>query len=699
MFFIKRGSRGFLSFALIIALVFTLTPYTGFLPAGSSYASSQIGISDAAQFQSELDKISEGGSAVFRLEKDIDLDGSPLAGKTGSCLLNVGNSKDISILFDGHSITGSLKDKLINIGKGSNFRFEDEGSITNFADTGSVFTSTGYLKRDDDLIFRYYSDTEKKERVTARSDARIVSAYKAVKVTWKPSAGGSVVDDSGNLFAEGGKTRSVRIASGENIIYKAMPYTGRYISAITVGGKSRDVNYKSGQKIAVKNVAENTAVNVTFVKYKYKITSSKTTLKGGNGGSITASCFVKYGNNKTFNIKPKFGYDVKKVFVDGKSVGRKLSYTFKNVTKKHTIKAVFKKVDALKIMLDAGHVGYYNRYVGKFNGGYYYESQMSWRLHNFLKNYLLKYNNVIVDTTRTSMWRDLDVYYRGYKAKGYDLFLSLHSNSSESSATDYPLVIRQLSANTSEKNLAMKLSNNIGNTMGCRQSPSVWTRYYYEGGRKVDYYGVLRGAQAAGCNGYILEHSFHTNKKMALWLYKKDNLKKMAKREAAIIAKHYGLTKKDGSDTSGGTTTDTSISKTVPFRAKITADSVNVRKKAGNSYAKLGTLKKGGVYTIVKLSSSGNWGKLSCKNSGWFYLKGKVKKVSATADVKNYKIRKCVKENLNIRKGPGTGYGTVGQITSNSKVYTIETEAKNGYWGKIKDKKQWICLDYVKRIY
>lgn len=54
---------------------------------------------------------------------------------------------------------------------------------------------------------------------------------------------------------------------------------------------------------------------------------------------------------------------------------------------------------------------------------------------------------------------------------------------------------------------------------------------------------------------------------------------------------------------------------------------------------------------------------------------------------------------LNIRKGPGTNYGTNGSI-KNGGVYTIVAES-NGQgatkWGKLKSGAGWISLDYVKK--
>lgn len=50
---------------------------------------------------------------------------------------------------------------------------------------------------------------------------------------------------------------------------------------------------------------------------------------------------------------------------------------------------------------------------------------------------------------------------------------------------------------------------------------------------------------------------------------------------------------------------------------------------------------------------------------------------------------------LNIRKGPGTNYGVVGQIKDRG-VYTI-VEEKNGF-GRLKSNAGWISLDYVKKV-
>jgi len=65
----------------------------------------------------------------------------------------------------------------------------------------------------------------------------------------------------------------------------------------------------------------------------------------GPGGIISpsGSVSVNYGSNQTFTITPKSGYSIKKVIVDGVSVGKASSFTFSNVNAGHTIKAMFGK--------------------------------------------------------------------------------------------------------------------------------------------------------------------------------------------------------------------------------------------------------------------------------------------------------------------------------------------------------------------
>lgn len=197
----------------------------------------------------------------------------------------------------------------------------------------------------------------------------------------------------------------------------------------------------------------------------------------------------------------------------------------------------------VKICLDAGHYGKYNRSAAVST---YYESDMVWKLHLKLKAALEEYGIEVI-TTRADQNTDRALKDRGAAAKGCNLFLSIHSNATGSAvdeATDYPLVIVPIDG--SGDALGTKLAKCIEETMGTKQSGRIWERKSDKG---YDWYGVIRGATSVGVTGLILEHSFHTQTKATNWLLSDSNLDKLAKAEAAVIAAHYGLSKATRTET------------------------------------------------------------------------------------------------------------------------------------------------------
>ena len=72
--------------------------------------------------------------------------------------------------------------------------------------------------------------------------------------------------------------------------------------------------------------------------------------KSGNGGSISreGNIGAVSGEDISYAITPEYGYMIKDVIVDGVSQGNVASYTFTEVSKEHTIEAVFEKADLSK---------------------------------------------------------------------------------------------------------------------------------------------------------------------------------------------------------------------------------------------------------------------------------------------------------------------------------------------------------------
>lgn len=196
-----------------------------------------------------------------------------------------------------------------------------------------------------------------------------------------------------------------------------------------------------------------------------------------------------------------------------------------------------------KICLDAGHYGKYNQ--SPCNKAYF-ESEAMWKLTEYLKEELLTYDNVHVVTTRKEQDKDLAVYSRGQKAKGYDLFISNHSNAvanGVNETVDYVVVYRSYKNKNNADDLALRLAKAVAAVMGTKQAPRTATRKSEKG--DWEYYGVLRGADDAGCPlFYIVENSFHTNPRSTEWLLKEENLRKLAQTQAKVIAEYFNLSKK-----------------------------------------------------------------------------------------------------------------------------------------------------------
>ena len=210
-------------------------------------------------------------------------------------------------------------------------------------------------------------------------------------------------------------------------------------------------------------------------------------------------------------------------------------------------------IPKLRICLDPGHAGYENRGYNKK----YWESVMTWRLTGYLKAELEKNPNVEVVMTKKSLFEDHAVYKRGTMAKGCDLFISIHSNHSSSNRTDYPLAI--VSAKTKHDGdslysiaapLGKRLAAVVGSTIKTKQKLQVWVK---KQSGDLNWYGVIRGAAAVDVPGIILEHSFHSNKKVCNWLLKEENLKVMAKREAEVIISYFNANGEYGNFSSATT--------------------------------------------------------------------------------------------------------------------------------------------------
>ena len=190
-------------------------------------------------------------------------------------------------------------------------------------------------------------------------------------------------------------------------------------------------------------------------------------------------------------------------------------------------------MENVKLCLDAGHYGKYNQSEVEPD---FYESDFNWKHHLLLKKYLEAYG-ISVSLTRADKNRDMELYDRGRAAEGCDLFLSIHANWAARKTADYP--VAYVPINGSGDALGLKLAKCVAAVMGTTEPGDIQSKKSSNG--LSDWYGVIYGAATVGVTGIILEHSFYSNERSVKWLMDDENLDRLARAEAEVIAEYYGL--------------------------------------------------------------------------------------------------------------------------------------------------------------
>ena len=282
---------------------------------------------------------------------------------------------------------------------------------------------------------------------------------------------------------------------------------------------------------------------------------------------------------------------------------------------------------SFKVCLDAGHYGKYNQSKVLPT---YYESEMTWNLHLLLRVELEKLG-VKVATTRAKQTVDLEVSARGKKAKGADLFISLHSDAAATETPNWATVIPYQELDWTDiddksRDIATKLGACVMDVMGLPEY-RLYPRKSgvdRDGNGKLDdeYYGVLYGARKVGVPAVLVEHGFHTNLKCSKWLSDEANLAKLAKAEAKVI---YNWLKNNATDKA-----ERIESEFEPYKVKVLDSALNIRKTPlWSDTDVVGVIKDKGIYTIVaeKMLGTTKFGKLK-SGAGWISLnKSYVKKL------------------------------------------------------------------------
>ena len=99
-------------------------------------------------------------------------------------------------------------------------------------------------------------------------------------------------------------------------------------------------------------IYRNDSGNIMALEQGYTLWTS-----AGAGGSVQRGCAAKAGSSHSFAVTPKSGYKCADIIVDNVSKGAAASYTFKNVSKPHELKAVFiqSAAPAMKAVTRSGY--------------------------------------------------------------------------------------------------------------------------------------------------------------------------------------------------------------------------------------------------------------------------------------------------------------------------------------------------------
>ncbi len=155
----------------------------------------------------------------------------------------------------------------------------------------------------------------------------------------------------------------------------------------------------------------------------------------------------------------------------------------------------------------------------------------------------------------------------------------------------------------------------------------------------------------------------------------------------------YGYAKLDGSanttpgvsggESGGGTSGDVGVG-SEPYYYAITTSDINIRSGAGTSYDSLGRVNLGDKISITGepiKNGSYNWYKVCAKTTAGETVIG-----YAAAEYLTLLYKGVTNQNLNVRTGAGTTYGSVGRLELGTDViiFGMDTTSADGYdWGNV----------------
>lgn len=207
--------------------------------------------------------------------------------------------------------------------------------------------------RDDllgkkNLTFSEISRNHKVEVILAQNSSGSGENKDSYQINTSQSGKGQVSDSSS-------------VKKGENHIINFKPEPGYQVGKVVVDGIERD-DLKDAGKIQFEGVSADHTIHVEFVKDDGSTSGNQfdiSTSIGGGEGTISPSSKVESGTNKEVHWKPKEGYEVSAVIVDGvirDDLKDKGKTVFNGVDGNHSVEVLYKKKDSSSSKQDPDYV-------------------------------------------------------------------------------------------------------------------------------------------------------------------------------------------------------------------------------------------------------------------------------------------------------------------------------------------------------
>ena len=192
----------------------------------------------------------------------------------------------------------------------------------------------------------------------------------------------------------------------------------------------------------------------------------------------------------------------------------------------------------LKILLDPGHGPGKSHNRGSLIGN---EGDNNFLLSRELKKRLEQYDGVGVGSTRPNGSENPTLTKRRDMSEGYDVFLSLHTNASESHKAHGSEIFKSVEKqhdNADNHKLAKLINDNVAKYFNSNRGVKTWT--YSPKHLDLNYFAVMRRNKAPYV--YLGEFGFHDNKDdIKVIINKRDEI---AEAITQGFVKHFNLKKK-----------------------------------------------------------------------------------------------------------------------------------------------------------